>query len=304
MNILVVDDNKLMREMISAMVTACEHTPFKVSGYESAIETLENQSIDLVLMDIEMPEMNGFELTRLLREKYQDWFPIIFLSANDSEGYLAEGIDAGGDDYLTKPVSQTILSAKLKAMSRIADMQKELDKVNQQLAKLSNIDPLTQIANRRGMDDFLAKAWQINHRESSALSVLMIDLDHFKLYNDNYGHQKGDDCLIAFAQLLSDNINSDTEGVFRYGGEEFIVVLPFTNVNDAFIKAQHLLSKLEELAIEHNFSPTNNKITASIGVASTEHMPSSFLELMSNADKALYLAKEKGRNRSVIFQKD
>ena len=116
MNILVVDDNKFIREVVSAMIIDNGHTAITANGHKQALEQLKKDTIDLVLMDIEMPEVDGFELTRMMREQHPQWFPIIFLSSNDSEEYLTKGIDAGADDYLTKPVKQVILNAKIRAM--------------------------------------------------------------------------------------------------------------------------------------------------------------------------------------------
>ena len=179
LNILVVDDKKLIRDLVCAMVVDSGHKAFTADGHVQAMVQLAQQDIDLVLMDIEMPEVNGFELTRRIRAEIAEWFPIIFLSSNDSEEYLSKGIDVGGDDYLTKPIKQVILSAKIRAMQRIADIQKALDDANQKLAKLTYVDGLTQVSNRRGMDEFLTNAWLTNIRQNAELSVLMIDIDYF-----------------------------------------------------------------------------------------------------------------------------
>lgn len=304
MNILVVDDKKLIRDIVGAMVFDSGHQAFCANGYVEALEVLSTTQIDLVLMDIEMPDMDGFELTRLIREKIPHWFPIIFLSSNDSEDCLAKGIDAGGDDYLTKPVKQVILSAKIRAMARIAEMQKELDEANQRLAKLSHMDELTQLANRRGMDEFLSNAWQVNQRQNSEMSVLMIDIDFFKKYNDNYGHQGGDDCLKKVAAVFKKAVNRASDGVFRYGGEEFTIVLPFTPVEGARFKAKEILLNLAEAAIPHGHSIISDYVTLSIGVSTTAYQASTPEMLLEQADKALYLAKEQGRNQYCIYQKN
>lgn len=302
MNILIVDDNKLIRDIVSAMVDDSGHKAWCANGHKQAFDILDIESIDLVLMDIEMPEVNGFELTRLIREKTAHWFPIIFLSSNDSEECLAKGIDAGGDDYLTKPVKQVILSAKIKAMERIADMQKALDEANQRLAKLSNLDELTQLTNRRGMDEFLQNAWQVNARQNSTMSLLMLDIDYFKQYNDNYGHQAGDRCLVNVANLLKRVVNRTSDGVFRYGGEEFTIVLPFTPIEGARFKAKEILTILNEEAITHEFSAISDHVTISIGIAATGDNITDVNQLLGYADKALYQSKETGRNRYSVYQ--
>lgn len=302
MNILIVDDDKLMRNMLSSMVNQAGHQAFAANGSSQALELLSQNRIHLVLMDIEMPEMNGFELTELIRDRFNTWFPIIFLSGNNSETYLERGIDVGGDDYLTKPVSQIILSAKIKAMARIADIQKALDEANQRLAKLSNLDSLTQVANRRSLDAFLQNAWQTNCRQRGELSLLMIDIDNFKDYNDSYGHQAGDECLKQVASVLKSSINRATDGLFRYGGEEFTIILPFTPVDGARFKAREIFSKMAEAQIEHRQSTVDQCVTLSIGISCSDHSATDKDELVSQADKALYLAKSQGRKCYRVYK--
>lgn len=256
-------------------------------------------------MDIEMPEVDGFALTKMMRKEYPKWFPIIFLSSNDSEEYLTQGIDAGADDYLTKPIKQVILSAKLRAMERITKMKGALERANKQLEILSSIDPLTQILNRRGLEEVLASAWQINERQQGELSILMIDIDFFKPYNDNYGHPQGDKCLVQVANTLNETLNRATDSLARYGGEEFIVVLPFTPVEGARFKAKELSLALLRQKIKHEYSSIFPYVTVSIGIATTsaaDHVANAS-ELIKQADIALYQAKDQGRNRSSVFQK-
>lgn len=302
LKILVVDDSQMMRNMISTMIDKGGHDAVIAEDHVACLSLLKTQRIDLILMDIEMPEVNGFELTRLIRKEMDHWLPIIFLSSNDSESYLSKGIDCGGDDYLTKPVKEVILNAKIRAMARIAHMQAQLDDLNHQLAILSNVDPLTKVMNRRGLDDFMNESWQVNKRQKSELSLLMIDIDFFKPYNDNYGHLQGDECLKEFAQILLKSINRASDAVVRFGGEEFIIVLPFTPISGARFKAQEVIKLLNLSKIKHEFSNIENYITASIGITSTSLGAKNSDELIKQADDALYQAKGNGRNRSVTFQ--
>jgi len=305
-NILVVDDNKFIREVVSAMIIDSGHIAVVANGHVQAMAALKKENIDLVLMDIEMPEVDGFALTKMIRKEYPKWFPIIFLSSNDSEEYLTQGIDAGADDYLTKPIKQVILSAKLRAMERITKMKGALERANKQLEILSSIDPLTQILNRRGLEEVLASAWQINERQQGELSILMIDIDFFKPYNDNYGHPQGDKCLVQVANTLNETLNRATDSLARYGGEEFIVVLPFTPVEGARFKAKELSLALLSQKIKHEYSSIFPYVTVSIGIATTsaaDHVANAS-ELIKQADIALYQAKDQGRNRSSVFQKN
>ncbi len=298
----MVDDNNFIRQVVSAMIIDSGHVAIPVDGHVPALAELNKGTLDLVLMDIEMPEVDGFELTKMMREAHPQWFPIIFLSSNDSEEYLTKGIDAGGDDYLTKPVKQVILSAKIRAMERIVQMKGALDRANKQLEILSSIDPLTQILNRRGLEDVLASAWQSNRRQEAELSLLMLDIDFFKLYNDNYGHPQGDKCLKQVADALNTALNRTTDSLARYGGEEFVIVMPFTPVEGARFKAQELILALQKINIKHEYSSISPFVTVSIGIATTNDGASNISELIKQADIALYEAKEKGRNCSQVFQ--
>ena len=302
LTILVVDDSQMMRDIISQMVKKSGHNVIDAKDHHQTLKYLQSKPIDLILMDIEMPEVNGFELTKMIRKKMDHWLPIIFLSNNDSESYLSKGIDSGGDDYLTKPVKEVILNAKIRAMARIAHMQCQLDNVNHRLAILSNIDQLTQVMNRRGFESYINKEWQISRRQKSELSLLMLDIDFFKSYNDHYGHLQGDKCLTEFSQLLLTSINRATDAVVRFGGEEFIIILPFTPISGAKFKAQEIITLLKEASIEHEYSIVAPFITASIGITSTCLGAENCHELIKQADDALYLAKDNGRNRSITYQ--
>lgn len=302
MQILVIDDNRLIRDMVSAIIVDEGYKPFSADGASAAHAILDEQDIDLILMDVEMPDVNGYELTKQIREKLgENWIPIIFLSAQTDEQHLCRGIDAGGDDYLTKPVNGVILSAKIRAMSRIAQMKAALDEANQQLLKLTHLDPLTEAINRRGMDEALNRAWRINQRESSELSIILLDIDHFKPYNDNYGHQRGDECLKLFSAVLQRQLLRPADLLARYGGEEFLIILPNTPVEGAKIIAKKVVDGLKAESIEHHHSSAADYVTASMGVSSSRFDARSYGEMIEQADQALYKAKESGRNRFISY---
>lgn len=296
LTILIVDDNRMMREVINKMLSPLNHNVLISDGYVSALAYLESEKVDLILMDIEMPEVNGFELTQMIRDKYIHWIPIIFLSGNDNELSVEKGINAGGDDYLTKPISQIILHAKVRAMTRIADIQIKLDTLNKKLEKLSTQDPLTKLLNRRALEEKLQVLWLNQKRDNTAISLLMIDIDHFKLFNDNYGHPEGDACLKRFGLMLKRQVNRETDSVARYGGEEFVVLLPFTDEYGAKQIAEKILLCLASEPIKHEFSPTAPFVTASIGIASIKDASIGHKDTLKKADLALYQAKQNGRN--------
>ncbi len=301
MKILVIDDSSYQRQIIIAMIEDSGFKAVSANGHKEALEILEKNQIDLILMDIEMPEMNGFELTKIIRTTYPEWMPIIFLSANDSESYLAKGIDAGGDDYLTKPVKQVVLAAKVRAMARISQMKFALERANKQLEVLSSIDPLTQLLNRRGLDNMLKIAWDKNVLDEAELSLLMIDIDCFKFYNDNYGHQQGDKCLAKVAEVLNYQLDHSTDVIGRFGGEEFIIALPYTPISGARFKAQEIIKALLEEKIEHKYSTVLPYVSVSIGVSSTSLSAKNTCELIEQADLALYKAKANNRNQCAVY---
>lgn len=301
-SVLVIEDTASMRAVIAGYVESQGHVALQADGHVQAFEQLENNVVHLILMDIEMPEMNGIELTKKIRESFERWIPIIFLSGNDRDKFLAQGIEAGGDDYLTKPIKPTILKAKINAMVRIASMQRELNLLNEKLEKLTLQDPLTKVMNRRALDKKLKEDWYTCQRIEEPLSLLMIDIDHFKLYNDHYGHGQGDTCLKKIALSLKQSINRETDSIARYGGEEFTILLPFTPLEHAEIKAKQLTRIIEEKMIAHETSPTASVVTISIGIACTSQEVSSHKELVKCADAALYQTKLTGRNNVSVFE--
>lgn len=302
MQILVVDDNRLIRQMVSAIIAHEGYTPFTATGAKEAHSVLDTTDIDLILMDVEMPDVDGFELTRQIRQRLKDqWIPIIFLTGKTNEEHLVEGIDAGGDDYLAKPVNSTVLSAKIRAMARIAQMKSALDEANQQLLKLTHLDALTGAINRRGMDEALERAWRISQREKTELSLILIDIDHFKAYNDNYGHPQGDICLKTFSQTIQAQLFRPGDLLARYGGEEFILILPNTPAEGAEQLCERIINALATANLPHAFSTTNSHITASFGISSSQNTTESASQLIEQADKALYVSKQSGRNRFTNY---
>jgi len=297
----VIDDSKLIREIVGAIVISEGYVPLKAEGAQQALEILDKVDVDLILMDVEMPGLNGFDLTRKIRESKPDWIPIIFLSAHSEESYLSQGIDAGGDDYLLKPVNSTVLVAKIRAMSRIAKMKAELDEANHKLLKLTHLDSLTEIVNRRGLDESLKRFWRMSVREQKNLSIAFIDIDHFKPYNDNYGHQQGDKCLRQFSKLIERLLKRPLDMVTRYGGEEFVIVLPETPLEGAMEVCERIVTALAKEDIEHKYSETKPYLTASIGVATNADGASDAEQLLKQADIAVYQAKRSGRNKYVSF---
>lgn len=302
MKILLVEDSATLRFAMRNYIIDAGHEPLLARSGEEALQLLENTPVDMIIMDVEMPGLNGFETTRLIREWLAGhWIPIIFVTGlNEDENYR-EGIEAGGDDYLIKPVSFMIIKAKIRAMERIAEMRDQLHQLNAELEALSQLDSLTQIYNRRTFNDLAQQQWALAKRHQQPISALMIDVDHFKLFNDHYGHPAGDTCLKKVTQAIKSCLHRSADILGRYGGEEFVVLLPETDAKGAMQVAHAISEALQHMQVRHDVSPTTNYVTASIGGATCLRTTGHDLEeLIKNADRALYKAKRAGRNRSWV----
>jgi diguanylate cyclase (GGDEF)-like protein len=309
MKALVIEDTVTSATLICHLLDKMGLEPIHARDGQSGIEVFKRERPDLILLDIVMPGLDGFEVARRIRQLERDgeWTPIIFLSARASDDDLARGISVGGDDYLTKPVSEIVLEAKVRAMQRIAQMRysllvltRKLDEANRELTRLSAVDGLTGIANRRSFDEALQREWRRAARESSPVSLLIADVDHFKDFNDGYGHQLGDECLKKVAHVIAGRLRRPTDLAARYGGEEFVVVLPETGPSGAVEVANGMRRAVEAESIKHDFSAVAPFLTISIGVASmipARNDEDGFRNLLRQADAALYRAKRDGRNR-------
>ncbi len=307
MKIAIVDDTLANLLLVRKHVELLGHTAVIAHDGAEALAVFEREKPDLVLMDVVMPEMDGYEAARRIRalESGAHWTPIIFLSGMGAEDDLKCGIEAGGDDYLIKPVSPVVLAAKIKAMQRLHDMRntlvettRKLDSANQELQRLSALDGLTGIPNRRCFDDTVQIEWRRNARAASAISLAMIDVDYFKQYNDHYGHLAGDDCLRRIAAALQGTLRRPGDMLARYGGEEFVAILPATPLSGGLAIAQQLRDTVKNLQLPHGFSESEKIVTVSIGVAaSVPDFAGTPAMLIEAADEMLYKAKHMGRNQ-------
>ncbi|MDF1642917.1 MAG: diguanylate cyclase [Pseudomonadales bacterium] len=433
MHIMIVEDSRSIRMLLTQTLEADNHLVISFSTGKEAVEYLKENEVDFILMDVELPGIDGFETTRQIRANENgNWHPIVYLSGRTEETLIKKGIDAGGDAYLTKPIQFIELKAKIKGLERIAEMRREilranetlsavlststegiymldsngtilslnqsackifgfdeneaigknasimsgdtqkyakpgsvkqhltqviqkqlgvlrevefrrksgerftgeisinfvpdnsggvyigifrditkrkayeqeleqsriaLQAVNETLTALSYQDGLTGIYNRRHFDESLVKEHKLASREQTEISIILCDIDHFKGFNDTYGHQEGDNCLQKVAKALNNSIKRPTDLVARYGGEEFVFVLPKTGAENAVIIAEKIRAAVLSLEIPNRASQTNQYVTLSLGVATIrpDHgsKPDKLLQL---ADKALYAAKGAGRN--------
>ena len=306
MKILVIEDSKSSLKLLCDYIHKMYFQPLAAGTGNQGIDLFLKERPDLVLLDIIMPDIDGFEVARQIRqmETPGEWTPIIFLSSLNKDQDIERGIAAGGDDYLLKPVSEVVLGAKIRAMQRILQMRqslvvltRKLDTANQELKRLTSLDGLTGIANRRHFDAVLLREWRRAMRLGEELSIIMADIDFFKQYNDTFGHQNGDECLRQIAQTLSLTTDRGGDLLARYGGEEFVAVLPGTSLGGASFVAEQMREAVSALNIAHPGTPCGH-ITASFGVASAIAMPETDpQDLVGAADLALYKAKHHGRNR-------
>lgn len=305
MKVLVAEDSDVIRMIITKIISSLGHTVIGVENGLEAVETIknqgQNQKIDLIIMDAEMPVMDGISATHEIRTIVaDDWIPIIFLSAHSEDSYLQKALDSGADVYLRKPINKVELSAQIKAMGRIANMKQKLDEVNIQLQNLASQDGLTKIANRRVFNERIVYELRQSYRNKIPFCLALCDIDFFKLYNDTYGHLAGDSCLKKVAKTIERSFKRGNDLVARYGGEEFAILLPATSAEDALPLMEKMLANISALDIPHSASEVAKNITISVGLVSNaddNESPNAFIQL---ADKALYQAKENGRNRVIV----
>ncbi|HUF26932.1 MAG TPA: diguanylate cyclase [Gemmatimonadaceae bacterium] len=305
--ILIVDDHEDNVELLRVRLEAWGFDTDAAADGEAALQSVREAPPDLILLDVMMPRVDGIEVARRIRaDKALPFIPIIMQTALDSTEHKVEGLDAGADDYITKPIEFAELRARVKSMLRIkrlqeevAERERELREMNERLLFISRTDVLTGVDNRRHLEERLREMWEHAQRLREALGCVMCDLDKFKSVNDTYGHQAGDAVLRQFAQILTREAR-EIDRVGRYGGEEFMLLVPGISLDDAVTFAERVRKAVEE----HTFTFDGGELkrTASFGVAA---WPDAFLAdceaLVKAADDALYVAKETGRNRVVRF---
>ncbi len=298
--ILLAEDNPISRKMLEKILVKEGFEVTSVENGKEALALFRKQFFPIVLTDWVMPEMEGPELCEAIRnEKPKGYVYIVLLTAKDSKDNIISGLESGADDYLTKPAHRAELVARLKNGLRILDLEKSLKEANEEIRTLSITDPLTGIYNRGYLNERLPQEIKRSIRYKRSLSLILCDIDHFKLVNDNFGHVAGDAILKGFVGCLTDSIRDQIDWSARYGGEEFLVVLPETG----FVGAKHLAERLRAVVSDNCYTVGNNeiRITASFGVSgfSPETLIKNLSvdDILGHVDKYLYQAKNGGRNR-------
>ncbi len=290
-NILVVDDKYENLRYLTTLLRNKGYHVRPVPNGKLALSGAQAILPDLILLDIKMPGMDGYEVCRKLKSIPETKeIPVIFLTAaNDAED-VVKGLGIGAVDYVTKPFNREILLARIKTHLALKEKTRLLK-------EMSTKDGLTGIANRRYFDDFLESEWKRGSRANVPISLIMADIDYFKLYNDHYGHQKGDETLRKVANTISDCCNRVSDLTARYGGEEFAVVLGNTTIDVAKSMAEKICMEIEKLNIPHSISEVADVVTASLGVSTMIPDNKNVSDILVNqADQLLYKAKETGRN--------
>jgi diguanylate cyclase (GGDEF)-like protein len=309
-NILLVDDDPGVIQLMGHILSGAGQLRFATNG-KDALRLARESTPDLILLDAEMPGMNGFEVCKTLKgESALSDVPVIFVSSHSETAFELAGFKTGAVDFILKPVNAPLILARVTTQLNAKRMADEL-------RSLSNTDSLTSVANRRKFDETLEREWLSGRRTGSPMALLLIDIDHFKLFNDNYGHPAGDTCLRNVAQALASVSLRPADLVARYGGEEFAVLLPQTPRRGAEQMARGILDAVEALGIPHATSSTDAQVTVSIGIAYYDdasacwtadfrfngdlHAGCSADNLTQAADHALYSAKNAGRARARLL---
>lgn len=293
--ILIVDDVNANSRLLAKKMSD-EYECYTAMSGEEALERIRMHSPDLVLLDILMPGMDGFEVCRRLKAdgRTRD-IPVIFITSLNEDEDEAKGLALGAVDYVRKPFRMPIVKARIR--NHI-----ELKIARDLLESQAFIDTLTAMPNRRRFEEIMDKEWFRAMRKGHPLSFVLVDIDFFKNYNDNYGHQKGDECLRKVGRVLKESLCRSSDFVARYGGEEFAIILPDTDEQGVQLITGNIRDNLLSLGIPHDYSDVAPLVTLSQGAATI--MPEEGLEpegLIEAADKALYRAKEYGRNRVEFY---
>jgi len=301
--ILVIDDSKLIAHVAKNILSKQGHEVLLAEDGETGLDIAKDNEPDLILLDLILPGIDGYGVCqRIKNDSNIADIPVIMLTSKAEHADKVRGLELGASDYVTKPFDEGELLARVNTHLRIKELHESLQEKNRQLLEMANRDGLTGLYNHRYFQETLFKDFQRAVRYKESLSCIMFDVDHFKKFNDTYGHQTGDVVLKTLGGLVKE-LMRDSDLAARYGGEEFTLILYHTTKNDAVMIAERLRKTVEQ----HKFKSENLilNVTISIGVASYYHPDIQDAKtLIECADKALYKAKEEGRNKVVAFSEN
>lgn len=290
--LLVVDDQPANVQVLYRLFSA-DHQVFMATSGEQALKVCAEREPDLVLLDVVMPGMDGYQVCGLLRaESATRNVPVIFVTGEQDEEAETRALDVGAVDFITKPINPRVVKARVRTHLQLK-AQSDL------LREWVYLDGLTRIANRRYFEERAAAEWARAVRQGLPLAALMIDVDHFKAFNDAHGHQAGDEALQRVAAELKSVLKRQTDLLARYGGEEFVCLLPDTDLDGALALADQMRAHLHSVAIRHDAPPGGALLTVSIGAcAKPADVVGSVTALLRQADAQLYVAKSRGRDQA------
>jgi two-component system cell cycle response regulator len=303
--ILLVDDEPTQRLIMARLLKRAGYEVDSAANGREALAKIDGGDFQLMITDWEMPEMDGIALCSALRSGAgKAYIYTILLTARDAIEHVVTGLQAGADDYLTKPVVEPELIARLNTGKRIVTLERSLRTANEENRRLSITDPLTGAYNRRYLMEQLPREIERAARYGRQLATIMCDVDHFKKINDTHGHQAGDEVLKRFVAHLQDGVRA-CDWVARYGGEEFVIVLPETNCANAATAAEHLRSQIA--AAPYEIAGGAIPVTASFGVSGWKDLVpagATLDALMAKCDEGVYASKAAGRNRVTAESMD
>lgn len=306
-NIYIVEDSPTQAKEISLLLNDAGHETKIFSKGEEAISFIEKEAPDLIILDIILPDIDGYTVCRRIRKLINSYIPVLMLSQRSEVEDKVDGLEIGADDYLAKPFDPRELVARVHALLRLKRLQDELERKLEEekrdyekLRDMAITDPLTGLYNRYYLFDILGREFTKCQRYDTPLGCIIIDVDHFRRFNNTYGHPTGDWILKELANMLKNNIRK-VDIVSRYGGEEFVIIQPLSNLTSTARTATRLRQIVDER--QWKSSKGLHKITISAGVSAYPEAPAkNYSELIDLADKALLEAKRKGRNRVEIFK--
>jgi diguanylate cyclase (GGDEF)-like protein len=298
--VLIADDDPMTRMLLSSRLRNADYEVVVVEDGDAAMQALaSDENIRIALLDWEMPGAAGVEVCRFIRAQQRKQYPyVVLVTSRDENEDVVQGLDAGADDYVVKPINAVVLELRLRAACRMLSMQDELMRARDALRIEAMHDALTGLVNRAAIRRSLDQEIARGSRSGKPVGIVLLDIDHFKSINDTYGHASGDRVLVAVADCLKDCVRS-YDFVARYGGEEFLLVLPECEWRGAKRVAERAREALEAQRVELPNSAL--RVTASFGVSSTAQVRSSeAVQLLAAADRALYRGKRNGRNRVEV----